>query len=197
MVLTGGLRTPNLLRSALQSGQADMLGIGRGSVVCPHLPDVMWEYEQGLIADDGNTLFGIEPKLSTPIFLKIWPFAPVWKSLSKVKLVGAGFNMAWYTLMMRRLALAELDERIEAHPSTTLDYTVGGLWALIQMYVWVLDPKKGMKRTRTHSCPPLVVLGFSGALAAILYIYFNLKLTCPVLSTPTSGFTCKFIHTNH
>lgn len=183
VVLTGGLRTPNLLRSALQSGQADMLGIGRGSVACPHLPDLMWEYEQGLTADDGNTLFGIEPKLPTPIFLKIWPFASIWKSLSKVKLVGAGFNMAWYTLMMRRLALAELDGRIEAHRPTTLDHNIGGLWALIRMYVWVLDMKEGMKWTRTRFCLSLAVLGLSVALAAIFYIHLNIKLACPVLST--------------
>ncbi len=127
MVLTGGLRTPNLLRAALQSGHADMLGIGWGSVVCPHLPTMVWEHEQGLTTDDGNTLSGIEPELSAPTFSKVWPFAPVWKSFSKVKLIGAGFNLAWYTLMMRRSTLAEFDEQNGAHHLTTLGRTMGGV----------------------------------------------------------------------
>lgn len=152
IMLTGGLRTPNLLRSALQSGQTDMVGIGRASVVCPRIPQIMVEFEQGRGQHNGDTTFGIEPEHLVPTYLKKWPLAPIWTSLSKVRLVGASFNMAWYTITMRRSAIAELHGRTGdactvAPALNNHDHVVDGLWALIQMYLWIANPKKGPKST--------------------------------------------------
>lgn len=181
IILTGGLRTPNLLQSALQSGQTDMLGIGRGAVVCPHIPQIMLEHDQGR-RKDGDVLFGAEPNLSTPTILKIWPLAPIWNSLNKVKLVGAGLNMAWYTIMIRRLALAGFRRRIEGASVTTLalekpDYTIGGLGALARMYLWFPDPKKAVKRSTSYSDVAIIVLGLLVAgLASHLFLPYGLPL---------------------
>ncbi|KAF9448047.1 FMN-linked oxidoreductase [Macrolepiota fuliginosa MF-IS2] len=151
IMLTGGLRTPSLLQSALQSGQTDMLGIGRGSVLCPHIPQIMTEFDQGRRTDIDEP-FGAEPKLSTPKLLNIWPLVSIWRSLSKVKLIGAGLNMAWYTIMIRRLALAGLRRKSEGISAAAAalerpDYTIGGLGALVRMYLWIPCPKISIERS--------------------------------------------------
>ncbi|KAJ3573367.1 hypothetical protein NP233_g2461 [Leucocoprinus birnbaumii] len=143
IMLTGGLRTPALLQSALQSNQADLAGIGRCSIICPHIPEIMASYEQGLAGYDGDTLFGAEPEIPTPMLLGRGPLASFWISVKKVKVIGAGLNMAWYTLVLRRIARAEL----QALHGLTLpksargpDYSLGVLRILFQLYFWVPNP---------------------------------------------------------
>ncbi|KXN81689.1 NADH oxidase [Leucoagaricus sp. SymC.cos] len=143
IILTGGLRAPSLLQSALQSGQTDMLGIGRGAVICPNIPEIMQEYEQSPRNDGGDTPFGDEPDLPPPTW---WPLGPIWNTFSKIKLIGAGLNMAWYTLMLRRRAAAEL-RRSQALGKVDLsvtepDYTIGALRTLIHFVVWMPNPRK-------------------------------------------------------
>jgi hypothetical protein len=146
-MLTGGLHTPNLVKSALLSGQTDIVGIGRASVVCPEIPHIMAEYERGQGQIDGDIPFATQPEQSVPIYLKVWPIISLWASLSKVKLVGAGLEMAWYTLVMRKYALTELRNRDEGFTSLELalekpEPTIHPLWSLLQMYIWVADPKR-------------------------------------------------------
>ncbi|EKM77403.1 hypothetical protein AGABI1DRAFT_93471 [Agaricus bisporus var. burnettii JB137-S8] len=147
IMLTGGLHTPNLVKSALLSGQTDIVGIGRASVVCPEIPQKMAEFEKGQGRVDGDIPFAIEPEQSVPIYLKYWPIVSIWASISKVKLVGAGLKTAWYTLVMRKYALTELYRQDGGITSLELtlekpEPTIYPLWSLLQMYVWVADPKR-------------------------------------------------------
>ncbi|KIM46043.1 hypothetical protein M413DRAFT_441104 [Hebeloma cylindrosporum] len=132
ILLTGGLRTPGLLQKALALKHADLLGIGRGSVLCPDLPSVLAQRLQDL-KTWGDIPFQPEPDLqlpgifSYPIFRSIWEFVP------KVKLIGAGLGMAWYVVAMRHIAnttVAGRDEKIRP------EYDVGGLCSVFWMWFW-------------------------------------------------------------
>ncbi|KAJ2922232.1 hypothetical protein H1R20_g14867, partial [Candolleomyces eurysporus] len=91
IMLTGGLKTPALLHSALSSNQAQLLGIGRSSVLCPNIPAALKS-----LGDDPDTW------PSTPFAPE--PDAPLPKWFPKIPLVGAGANVAWYEVQMRYLA---------------------------------------------------------------------------------------------
>ena len=99
IMLTGGLRTPGLLRSVLANGHADLLGIGRSAILCPHLPTLLKEREKDPQRWD-DVMFHAEPDLRSPKWLSVWPF----RLIPKVQVVGAGAIMAWYTHVMRQLA---------------------------------------------------------------------------------------------
>jgi uncharacterized membrane protein YhaH (DUF805 family) len=93
--------------------------------------------------DSGDVLFGAEPVFSTPRFLKMWPLAAIWSSVCKVKFFGAGFDVAWHTVVLRQLAIAELQRLRDPDKSSIAlkgpDYMMGGLQALLQMFFWIPD----------------------------------------------------------
>jgi hypothetical protein len=116
VLLTGGLRTPALLHSALESEHTHLLGIGRGSVLCPNMPDVLRDR-----ACDDHAPLAPEPHL---FINKHWP--STW--LPKIRLIGAGIGMAWYVVRIRYIALA-----------TTIrgpHSDVGGIDAIVRMWLW-------------------------------------------------------------
>ncbi|KAF7986295.1 hypothetical protein HWV62_35240 [Athelia sp. TMB] len=78
ILLTGGLRTPSHLQTALTSHHADLLGVGRGSVTTPDLPDILrrWEQDNGDTIDKTYTPFGPE----TPDLFDAYP-APEWHGM--------------------------------------------------------------------------------------------------------------------
>jgi hypothetical protein len=106
VLLTGGLRTPASMQMAIERGHAHLLGLGRPSVLCPHLPRnlaAMNVDKNGLVHEDPNmTPLVQEPDLSVGWILKmgrsLLPLPP---------LVGAGAGMAWYVVQMHRLARGE------------------------------------------------------------------------------------------
>ncbi|RDB27844.1 NADPH dehydrogenase [Hypsizygus marmoreus] len=118
ILLTGGLRTPALLSTALASRHAHLLGIGRQSVLCPTLPSVL----PSLLASSPSKAFRREPDLD----MSAW----VWGWVPRIPLVGAGVNMAWYVVMMRRLAMGD---GVDSEP----DYGVGPVGAVLLMWIWV------------------------------------------------------------
>lgn len=142
IVVTGGFRTPNLLYSALRSGHTDMLGIGRCSIVCPQIPNIMGDFERRHGNSDGDIPFGATPNFSaSDKYLKWWPIAALRNTFSKIQLMGAGINLAWYTITLRQLAIAEL-QRLEGHTDISQstpepDYAMDGLWALFRMFFWL------------------------------------------------------------
>jgi hypothetical protein len=85
ILLTGGLRSPALLRSVVQHEDADLLGIGRMSILCPNLPSLPLDPNDG------------EPFVQEPHFQKS-------RWLPRIPLLGSGVEMAWYNTTMRRLA---------------------------------------------------------------------------------------------
>ncbi|KAF8069081.1 hypothetical protein FPV67DRAFT_1414625 [Lyophyllum atratum] len=132
ILLTGGLRTPELLHTALTSRHAHLLGIGRGSVLCPDLPRLLKQRQlagaQSYLDPGWSSPFRAEPDLTA--------WSQIRRFLPTVPLVGAGINMAWYIVEMRRLAAipSPVGEKMEElKPKSTL----GPLGAVLRMWFWV------------------------------------------------------------
>ncbi|KAF4619445.1 hypothetical protein D9613_005353 [Agrocybe pediades] len=131
ILLTGGLRTPRLMCSALSARHADLLGVGRGSVLCPDLPSLLRERLEGG-AQWYDVPFCNEPDLRRPWLMEVRPFIWIWNLLPKVNLVGAGVAIAWYTVAMRNIANAPADAPAGSHQPMGL----GSLQVLLSMYFW-------------------------------------------------------------
>lgn len=155
VLLTGGLRTPAHLYTALSAKHAHLLGIGRGSVLCPGLPTVLKnrrkdESEAELYSD--LTPFKPEPDLGLS-FTERKPWRWIWKYIPKVKLIGAGIGMAWYVVMIRRLAKERIrrlggannpiegKEKSGANSYLSPNCNIGGLGAIIEMWMWADAPE--------------------------------------------------------
>ncbi|KIJ55026.1 hypothetical protein M422DRAFT_24885 [Sphaerobolus stellatus SS14] len=86
ILLTGGLRTPSQLSHAIKERHADILGLGRPSVLCPDLPRQL-----------SPALFRGHKGIEYPDALLA---KPAWTP----SLYGASLNTSWYTMAQRRLA---------------------------------------------------------------------------------------------
>ncbi|KAH9836271.1 uncharacterized protein C8Q71DRAFT_74458 [Rhodofomes roseus] len=158
ILLTGGLRTLPLMSSVLKHGHADLLGIGRLSVLCPDLPRTLEAAIAGTTEPGKFPLEPLpEPDLGSPVALpshrsilhhalaalfnllasvltRCWALFPI----QLPKLVGAGTIMAWYMVMMRRMAVRK-----------EVDYSVGGIEAVLSMWLWFApDSRSGARRGR-------------------------------------------------
>ena len=136
ILLTGGLRTPAVLRTVLTSRDAHLLGIGRGSVLCPNLPSILKQKEKDLSRWD-DIPFQLEPDLSLPPVLNYWPLNWAWSLVPKIKLIGAGIGIAWYIVAIRHISHASGSGR-----DITPNHEVGGLGAVFWMWFWF--PMRGM-----------------------------------------------------
>jgi hypothetical protein len=152
------MRTPLHLTSALQENHADILGIGRMAVLCPDLPLILAEYAQtqgDQAIGQASTFFADVPKLRLS---RTWS-----RILPKIKLVGAGAEVAWYVVAMRSLARNGVISR-----------RMGPVEAVLRMWVWTSPPvrtdRPGNYRSRywVHSCWVIIaalimkiVLGFA------------------------------------
>jgi hypothetical protein len=94
VLLTGGLRTAGSMQAALRHQHAQLLGIGRPSVLRPELPRLLRGVDDS--AADEKPLV-MEPDLGTSI----------WSNANMPKLVGAGASTAWYIVQMRHLAYGQ------------------------------------------------------------------------------------------
>lgn len=136
ILLTGGLRTPSHLRTAITSRHAHLLGIGRGSVTCPNLPDILRRMEdtESEFVDDPYTLFAPEPNLALGFFGSYWSGRWIWTFMSRIQLIGAGAGMAWYVVMIRRLASKKRDRNVH------MDYQMGAMEAILKMWIKTEGP---------------------------------------------------------
>jgi len=157
------------MSSVLKHDHADLLGIGRLSVLCPDLPCTLEATIAGDLRTDHFPMVPLpEPDLESPnvpqsrfttsrgiqslvsVVTRCWALLPV----QLPKLVGAGTMMAWYTFMMRRIALRE-----EA------DYSVGGIEAVLRMWLWRAPDsrprrdQRGVVRTILESWWAMGVIG--------------------------------------
>jgi hypothetical protein len=136
VLLTGGMGSLATVEDALSQGHADLIGIGRGSVLAPKLPLLLKKAyrETGTSNGEGNDDTAgtdLYPRLSysdTPViraaastlrFLGILPLPP---------LIGAGTESAWYIVMMSRIA-----------KGNQIDYQIGGIRAVLSM--WLPGPR--------------------------------------------------------
>lgn len=165
ILLTGGLRTPELLYTALASRDAHLLGIGRGSVLCPHLPTLLKEREdegraEGRRIEDvpgWDVPFSPEPDLELGWRWMVW----LWGRLPKISLLGGGVNMAWYVVEMRRLAEAGMENmdkpsRREAEKAGMSHHLAGAIGAVFWMWVWVDERTLQRMRVLVVWCLQLV-----------------------------------------
>lgn len=134
ILLTGGLRTPSHLHTALSSQHADLLGIGRASVTCPHLPDILWKTANE--CDDTYTAFAPTPRLAFSFPRSGSKFTRwIWSFMPKIQLIGAGAGMAWYVIMMRRLAMNAKHGSRNNHRRFQMDYDMGALATIVSMWM--------------------------------------------------------------
>ena len=136
MLLTGGLNTLPRMSSALAHDHAHLLGIGRLSVLHPHLPA---ELSAALSNRDATFLRSVPrapSELGDPphsylswraleralwyVAFLIWPYIPA--ELPRV--VGATANVNWYNYAMRRLAYGE-----------DVDFTVGTIGTMARFFL--------------------------------------------------------------
>ncbi|KAG1763479.1 hypothetical protein EDD22DRAFT_887069 [Suillus occidentalis] len=126
ILLTGGLRSYSHLQTALMSKHADLLGIGRGAVLCPDLPRILRSQLQN---SKSSSTWADRPFAREPEALFR---ASKW--VPSVKLIGAGVGTAWYTTRMRDIAISQIkNPRVEPPPA---DYSRGGLIAVFKMWAW-------------------------------------------------------------
>jgi hypothetical protein len=152
ILLTGGLRSPFHLQTALASRHADLLGIGRGAVLCPDLPRILRFKTQNATfpgAWDENP-FVHEPEAVLR--------ASNW--ISSVKLVGGSVGTAWYTIRMRDVAVSQIENPGVDPPP--VDYNRGGLISVFKLWVW-------FHFSRTSSRVPRIFLALVVAIGVLCY----------------------------
>lgn len=126
ILLTGGLRSPSHLQTALASRHADLLGIGRCAILCPDLPKTLRSKAQNraLPNPSDEKPFAYEPEA----LLRASKWMP------NMQLIGAGVGTAWYTTRMRDIAISQIENpNVEPPP---VDYSRGGLVAVFKMWAW-------------------------------------------------------------
>jgi hypothetical protein len=140
VLLTGGMGSPTTVEDALSQGHADLIGIGRGSVLAPKLPLLLKKFyshqETGTSNGEGNdetvgTAFFQQPILSYSDTPLIRAAASVLRSLGILPLpavIGAGTESAWYIVMMSRVSRG-----------SRIDYQMGGIRAVLSM--WLPEPR--------------------------------------------------------
>ncbi|KAG5652367.1 hypothetical protein H0H81_005229 [Sphagnurus paluster] len=193
ILLTGGLRTPELLHIALEKRHAHLLGIGRGSILSPDLPRLL-ECElnkaQASSSLAWSAPFRREPDLSVSLALR--------NIFTTIPLIGAGTGMAWYLVTMRRLAMNP--SRPFKSKDLEPDYTLGALAAVFWMWCWVDSPfvsaatyvvfKKQIPEESAKLPPPtmLATTLITLALASFTYAAPSVKVSGCDISKATIEF---------
>jgi hypothetical protein len=133
ILLTGGLDAPSLMVSALASGHADLLGIGRLSVELPYLPRML-KQTSGSIPPPSTQPRGSSFQLVIEDAVnRAWALIPDSLRPQFPPLVGAGMSMTVYEIGMRKLASlpvgsAAASERVSTAPELA---DVVRLWSYI------------------------------------------------------------------
>lgn len=154
ILLTGGLRTPALLHSALEQRHADLLGIGRGSVLCPDLPVVLRSRSH----NQDDTPFAAEPDFSTPNILRQRPLSWIWSLIPKIELIGAGIGMSWFVVRMRAMSYPEFKIGSQTN-------NIGGIEAVVRLWAWT--PRNAKSRSTLYMPWRFILACLSIGLAAI------------------------------
>ncbi|GLB42192.1 putative NADH:flavin oxidoreductase / NADH oxidase family protein [Lyophyllum shimeji] len=176
ILLTGGLRTPELLHTVLASRHAHLLGIGRSSVLCPDLPHILKQRELAgtLRSEPGwSSPFRREPDLSA--------WATIRKYLPFIPLLGAGVNVAWHNVAMRRLA--NTPSPIKGMEGVlNPEHALGPIGVLFWMWVWV-----DVTPARAASPAYLAAVDRGSTVGRCLRIMGNIGVTVPQDPGPNSS----------
>ncbi|KAI0676621.1 FMN-linked oxidoreductase, partial [Trametes maxima] len=140
--LTGGLSTLPKLTSVLSHSHAHLLGLGRLSILHPHLPSQLRAALAAHAAGQPSTFLlsppptlpssglGVAPthalsargveRLLCYILTLLWSLIPI----RIPRIVGASASVGWYNIMLRRLAAGQ-----------DIDYTIGTIGATGRFYL--------------------------------------------------------------
>ncbi len=132
------MRSPTTFQEALSQGHADLIGVGRGSVLAPDLPLRLSELHSrgrtGSPDPDGdsenNTHRGFplrEPSLSyadTPLIRIAASVLRLLGILPLPGLIGAGAATAWYAVTMKRISSGR-----------TINYRMGLIHASLMLWL--------------------------------------------------------------
>lgn len=134
VLLTGGLRTPEIMSTAISANHAELLGVGRASVLCPDLPSRLKQFD--LVSNTSSTSdwskpFFPEPDLRIPRWIQ--------RFFPSIPLVGAGVNMSWYGIIMRRLATKPSPYAEEMVNGLQPEYGLGPGGTVLRFWIWVGD----------------------------------------------------------
>lgn len=134
VLLTGGMRSPEVFENALSQGHADLVGIARGSVLTPRLPLLLKDLYSNRAAGDldkenevARELSFQEPTLSYSDTHLIRTAVSILRGLGILPfptLMGAGASLAWYTVMMSRIS-----------SGNGINYKMGGIRAILTMWI--------------------------------------------------------------
>lgn len=130
------MRSPAIFHDALTQGHADLIGIGRGSVLVPDLPLLLKEVcaRQQMGTPDGA---GDEKSMGRDFLVKLptlsYTETPLIRAATSAlrslgilplpSLIGAGAAMAWYTVTMKSISKGQ-----------KVNYQMGGLRAVVQLW---------------------------------------------------------------
>jgi hypothetical protein len=99
--------------------------------------------------------FAPEPSLSLGIFGSNWIGRWVWSFIPRIQLVGAGVSMAWYIVMIHRLAKSRGKRRVH------MDYQMSAIGTIFKMWIAV----DGAHLT------PYTAAGFALVLTSLWYCF--------------------------
>lgn len=173
VLLTGGLRTPAQLRKALSLNHAQLLGFGRGSVLSPGIPEILKRPADARVYREGVDRDDLVPFSPEPDLVGKWPWTWFWSWVPKIPLVGAGVEMAWYLIVIRRMASAPSpSDKVSREESYTKlsanrsDHRLGPAKAVFLMWVWTGAPE--LKRLEPSSA--ILFSGCATILLIVLYL---------------------------
>ncbi|KAL7277421.1 hypothetical protein ACG7TL_009283 [Trametes sanguinea] len=138
--LTGGLNTLPKMASVLAHSHAHILGIGRASVIYPHLPAKLYKSLQKRSAGISDDFLMAEPPKLTEDGLGAPPKSYLsWRGVQRLliialqmiwaviplefpRLFGVGQNVSWHSMMLRRIALGEEVDWTEGTVATAMKF---------------------------------------------------------------------------
>ncbi|KAG8948324.1 hypothetical protein FRC04_009819 [Tulasnella sp. 424] len=91
IMLTGSLRTKEVMTRTIRDGHAHLIGIGRPAVICPSYPRVLLQPPSSNAPEDAGLLKFPDPP------------SPLWLKVLNTGLIGAGINTAWHCALMWRI----------------------------------------------------------------------------------------------
>ena len=128
VLLTGGMRSPEVFENALSQGHTDLVGIGRGSVLAPRLPLLLRTLSSAGENDEASRKSSFrQPTLSyadTPLIRAAVSTLRGLGILPLPTLIGAGASMAWYVVTMSRISRGN-----------GINYQMGGIRAVLIMWI--------------------------------------------------------------
>ena len=114
IALTGGFRTYAMMNSALASGHAELVGLGRLSIHAPHVPIQLEAEKHGYVPPPPSDF-------SVSIWDRLWDGLGWLTGIKVPLLVGATREVCWYMMQLENLATF-----------TPFDYGASGFGAMLR-----------------------------------------------------------------